>query len=85
MFFYPKFDENNCKTLCEMNGLNSDMLMNIYVKRLAPGESVEICDDKNETAVMLVEGEVSFFWNGEERTGKRADPFEKKPYALHVP
>ncbi len=84
MFFYPLFDENNCKTLCEMNGLNADMLMNISVKRLAPGESVEICDASNETAVMLVEGDVTFMWDGLSRSGSRANPFEKKPYALHV-
>ena len=78
MFFYPEFDNNNLKTLCEMNGLNSDMLMNIYVKRLSAGESIKLCDDRNETAVMLVEGEVTFSWNGREETGKRLNPFEKK-------
>jgi 5-deoxy-glucuronate isomerase len=85
MFFYPEFDNSNKKTLCEMQGVNSDMLMNIYIKRLSAGESIELYDTKCETAVMLVEGEVTFFWNGRSETGKRLNPFEKKPYALHVP
>lgn len=34
MLFKPEFDENGKKILCEMNGINSEMLMDIYVKKL---------------------------------------------------
>ncbi len=84
MFEKPEFDSNRVMTLAELNGKNADMRMNIYVKLLNAGERLEICDHENETAVMLLEGEVSFAFGAEKQTGKRADPFDKKPYALHV-
>ena len=31
MLFKPEYDENGKKILCEMNGINSEMLMDIYV------------------------------------------------------
>ena len=34
MLFKPEYDENGKKVLCEMNGIHSDMLMDIYVKKL---------------------------------------------------
>ena len=84
MFEKPEFDAENKMTLSALNEKNADMRMNITVYRLAAGETLRICDAVCETAVMLLEGEVVFRWDGEIRTGKRADPFEKTPYALHV-
>ena len=34
MLFKPEYDENGKKILCEMNGINSEMLMDIYVKKM---------------------------------------------------
>ena len=48
MLFKPEYDENGKKILCEMNGINSEMLMDIYVKKMKKGEVLEICEDKNE-------------------------------------
>ena len=42
MLFKPEYDENGKKILCEINGVNSDMLMDIYVKKLSKGEVLEI-------------------------------------------
>ena len=42
MLFKPEYDENGKKILCEMNGINSEMLMDIYVKKLAKGEKLVI-------------------------------------------
>ena len=78
------FDENNVRTVTEMNGIHSDMRMDIRVKKLSAGEEYRIFHEENETAVLLLGGEAEFCWNGEMRTGKRANPFEKKPYCLHV-
>ena len=36
------FNGNNEKILCEMNGKNPEMHMNIWVKKLAKGEKYEI-------------------------------------------
>ena len=53
MLFKPEYDENGKKVLCEMNGIHSDMLMDIYVKKLKKGETLEIFEEKNECAVLL--------------------------------
>ena len=34
MIYRPEFDENGKKVLCEMNGVNPEMLMDIYVNKL---------------------------------------------------
>ena len=48
MLFKPEYDENGKKILCEMNGINSEMLMDIYVKKLAKGEKLVI-EEKNNS------------------------------------
>ena len=59
MLSRPKYDENGKKVLCEMGGVNSEMNMDIYVKKLAAGEVLDICEDKNECAVLLQIGRAS--------------------------
>ena len=84
MFENPVFNSQNTKILCEMDGKNADMNMNIYVRRLSAGEIVEINEKENETAVLLIEGKVIFAWSNEKQTGERTNAFEKKPYCLHI-
>ena len=60
MLFKPEYDENGKKILCQRNGINSEMLMDIYVKKLVKGETLEICEDENECAVLLLSGNVNF-------------------------
>ena len=84
MFAKPSFDENGLQVVCEMNGSHADMMMNIYVKRLKADETYRLSDEQNETAVLLLGGEVEFAWDDKTATGKRANPFARKPYCLHV-
>lgn len=84
MLEYLSFNEQNEKIVCQMDGFHKEMNMNILVKRLSGGESCSVLDDENETAVLLLSGEVEFIWNDCKQVGKRANPFEKKPYCLHV-
>ena len=44
MYENPKFNQNNEKILCERNGKNSDMLMDIRVKILKAGETMTFCE-----------------------------------------
>ena len=60
MYENPKFNENNEKILCERNGKNSDMLMDIRVKILKAGEEMTFCEAENETALLLMAGDVDF-------------------------
>ena len=86
MLYKPEYDENGKKILCEMNGVNSDMLMDIYVKKLKKGETLDILEDKNECAVLLLAGEVNFkVGDSIDEVCQRKNPFEKKPYAVHFP
>ena len=86
MLFKPEYDENGKKVLCEMNGIHSDMLMDIYVKKLKKGETLEIFEGKNECAVLLLSGKVNFKVSDcIDEDCQRKNPFEKKPYAVHFP
>jgi len=85
MLFKPEYDENGKKILCEINGVNSDMLMDIYVKKLSKGEVLEIFEEKNECAVLLLSGRVHFAVASVNEECARKNPFEKKPYAVHFP
>ena len=71
MYENPKFNSNNEKILCEMNGKNADMLMNIKTKVLKAGESVTICDENNETAILLLSGDVEYSFDGKTENAKR--------------
>ena len=83
MLFKPEYDENGKKVLCEMNGINSEMLMDIYVKKLKKGETLEIIEENNECAILLLSGDVTFKVGNEiDEHCKRKTPFEKKPYAV---
>lgn len=85
MFGYPEFNENGIKTLCEMKGEHADMGMNIYVIKMKAGQVLTYNEEKNETAVLLLEGHVKFTQDRKSMEGTRANPFEKKPYAIHCP
>lgn len=80
-----KFDSEGTKTLCEINGKNADMRMNIFVKSLKQGETFSILESECETAVLLLSGEVVFAWCSREESASRKNAFEKKPYCLHIP
>ena len=56
MYERPEFNEKGEKILCLEDGKNSHMLMDVWVKRLAPGESVTLQSAQKETAVMLLAG-----------------------------
>ncbi len=83
MYENPKFNQNNEKILCERNGKNSDMLMDIRVKILKAGETMTFCDAENETALLLMAGDVDFVFDGKTENAKRRSPFLDKATAIH--
>ena len=86
MLYKADYDENGKKVLCEMNGVNSEMLMDIYVKKLSKGEKLEIFESENECAVLLLSGSINFtVGDSINEDCKRANPFQKTPYAVHFP
>ena len=83
MYENPKFNQNNEKILCERNGKNSDMLMDIRVKILKAGETMTFCEAENETALLLMAGDVDFVFDEKNENAKRRSPFLDKATAIH--
>lgn len=83
MIYRPQYDANGKKVLCEMGGVNADMLMDIYVKKMQPGEVLSVNEEKNECAILLLAGKVQFAVGSIKEECERESPFEKKPYAVH--
>lgn len=83
MFLYPKF-KNGIKVLTRTYGRTAPMLQNITVYRLAAGESVEFLEPDMESAILLVEGEITFFYEDKSETAKRSGVFTEPPTCLHV-
>ena len=85
MLEFNEFDKNGERLLCEMGKKNADMLMTIKVKKFTEGETITVEDSENETAFLILKGEATIRWLGNEEKMKRRDIFEKTPYCLHVP
>lgn len=83
MFIYPKFDKNGKKTITRVYGKTASMLQNITVYKLKAGESIEILEPEMESAVLLVYGGVTYYYEDSKVTADRAGIFEL-PYCLHV-
>jgi Uncharacterized enzyme involved in inositol metabolism len=84
MFGYPEFDENGVKEVTTTTGDYKDMLMNIYVYKFKAGEVREFYKEDEETAILLLSGEVELSWGGRSENAGRIDPFVDGAYCLHV-
>ena len=84
-FAYPEFDENGVKVLSRAGDAVNDMMMNITVYRMKAGEERAFLREKEEMAVLLVTGDVTFSWNGQTKIGHRDSIIEEGPYCLHTP
>ena len=85
MFGYPKFDKDGVKTLTEYQGPYRDMLMDIRVWALTPGQVTEFLSATEETAILLLGGQAEFVWQGQSAKVCRADVFTAGPWCLHIP
>ena len=84
MFDYLKFDENGVKVITRADGVNSNMLMDITVYRLKAGETVTVEEAEKEAAILLLEGAVTYSFEGKTEKAARKNVFEEAPYCLHV-
>lgn len=71
--------------LTAQGGSHSDMRMDIGVYLFSAGERIELLDEANETAVLLLDGEITLEWAGESHSAARAGVFDDRPTCLHVP
>lgn len=84
LFSYPEFDHQGAKVLSRAGDAENDMMMNITVYRMKAGEERRFLSAGEETAVLLVLGDLTFSWNGQKETGHRNSFIEEGPYCLHV-
>ena len=81
-FGYPVF-ENDRMPLTNTVDLHPDMMMNIVVYRLNPGDVFSLSLDEWEIAVVLIEGCVQFEWDGNEVLANRPSCIDDPAYCLH--
>lgn len=84
VFGYPEYDNNNVMQLTQYDGNYSEMMMDIFVKKLKSGEEFEICRSGEEVAALLLGGDIEFYYTDEPNgdfcgpfNAKRKDVFEK--------
>lgn len=84
MFTYPKFDRDGKHVLCRTEGKTAAMLQNITVYRLKAGETLELMEPKMESAILLIQGDISYFYDEKEERASRAGFLKELPTCLHV-
>ena len=83
-FAYPAFNEQGVKVLSRAGDQENDMMMNISVYRIKAGEERIFLCKTEEMAVLLVLGDVTFRWEGNEQRGCRKSFIAEGPHCLHV-
>lgn len=84
VFGYPEYNASGEKILTTYDGDYSEMKMDIRVYKLKAGEIREFLREGEETAILLLNGEVCYKWEGQEVLAKRESVFTEGPFALHV-
>jgi 5-deoxy-glucuronate isomerase len=84
IFGYPEFNQQGVKVLTRTQGAYAEMMMNITVYRMGKGESISFLLTEEETAILLIQGSVSFFWQQSKAAAVRADFFTQGATCLHV-
>ena len=84
VFGYPKFDESGEKLLVTYDGPYRDMLMDVRIYRMKPGEKKAFSASGEETALLLLQGEITLEWEGNKHTTSRESVFTDGPTCLHV-
>lgn len=79
VFGYPEFDKSGEQVLVTYDNEYKAMLMDVRVYRMKAGESRSFGRNGEETAVLLLSGEIKFAWDN----GKRM--FPEKMYLQKAP
>lgn len=70
--------------ICNMEDNHPDMLMDIGIQVMSAGETLTIQEADKEVAVLLLDGEITFRWEGQEADAARRSIFDENPSALHA-
>ena len=66
VFGYPEFDANGEQILTTYDNEYKDMLMDVRVYRMKAGDVKTFCKEGEETAVLLLSGDVVFRFDGQD-------------------
>ena len=83
-FGYPEFDAYGEKILCSYDNEYSAMMKDVRVYRLRKGETRAFRFEDEEVAVSLLEGSVTFGFDGREQSASRESVFTEGPWCVHV-
>ena len=83
VFGYPEYDEKGEKILTTYDNEYKAMMMDIRVYRMKAGETRTFLREGEETAVLLLSGNIIYKWNGSEATATRKDVFTEGPWCVH--
>ena len=83
-FGYPQFDTSGEKILTTYDNEYQEMMMDIRVYRMKEGEVREFFKEEEEMAVLLLEGEVIYSFEGKEQVASRENVFVEGPWCVHV-
>ena len=84
VFGYPEFDETGEKILTTYDNDYKEMMMDIRVYRMKAGETRKFLRTGEETAVLLLEGKITYQWESQKETVSRKDVFTEGPWCVHV-
>ncbi len=84
VFGYPKYDENGEMVLTTYDNDYREMMMDIRVYKMKEGEKRVFGREGEETAVLLLSGNITYKWEGQEKTVQRKDVFREGPWCVHV-
>ena len=83
VFGYPEFDKSGEQVLVTYDNEYKAMLMDVRVYRMKAGESRSFGRNGEETAVLLLSGEIKFAWDNGEADVSRKDVFTEGPWCVH--
>jgi len=83
VFGYPEYDEKGEKILTTYDNEYKAMMMDIRVYRMKAGETRTFLREGEETAVLLLSGNITYKWNGNEAAATRKDVFTEGPWCVH--
>ncbi|MCR5154376.1 MAG: 5-deoxy-glucuronate isomerase [Lachnospiraceae bacterium] len=84
MFNYLDYDEKGEKVVTRIDGVNSEMLMDITTYKMKAGDKKAFEEKDKETAILLLEGNITFSFEGRKEKAGRKNVFEEAPYCLHM-
>lgn len=84
VFGYPEFDGNGEMILTTYDNEYKAMMMDIRVYRMKAGEVRRFHRTGEETAVLLLSGNIIYAWEGKTEKASRTDVFTEGPWCLHV-